>query len=116
MHTGCVMIRRRGIELTESVPERCLRRQTKRDYSRWALASACFCALIALTGCVSPTALHTAVVTYDKAAAQVQAELLLLNIARARNVEPLHFTALSSVAATFNFGSARGHRLAEGRN
>ena len=64
--------------------------------------------MIALAGCVSPLALHTAVVAYDKAAAQVQAEMLLLNIARARNFEPLHFTTLSSVAATFNFEATAG--------
>ena len=72
------------------------------------MVSAVAFGMIALAGCVSPLALHTAVVAYDKAAAQVQAEMLLLNIARARNVEPLHFTALSSVAATFNFEASAG--------
>jgi hypothetical protein len=74
----------------------------------WALGPAVGGGMIALAGCVSPLALHTAVVAYDKAAALVQAEMLLLNIARARNVEPLHFTSLSSVAATFNFEASAG--------
>ncbi len=74
----------------------------------WALGPVVIGGMIALAGCVSPVALHTAVIAYDKAAALVQSEMLLLNIARARNVEPLHFTALSSVAATFNFEATAG--------
>ncbi|WP_447977481.1 hypothetical protein [Candidatus Nitrospira bockiana] len=56
-----------------------------------------------LTGCLSPIAMHRAVLEYDRTTSRVEAELLLLNIARARHYRPLHFTAVSSVAATFDF-------------
>lgn len=55
------------------------------------------------SGCLSPIAMHRAVLEYDRTVHQVEAELLLLNIARARNYRPVHFTAVSSVAATFDF-------------
>jgi hypothetical protein len=47
--------------------------------------------------------MHRAVLEYDRTVSQVEAELLLLNIARARHHRPVHFTAVSSVAATFDF-------------
>ena len=53
-------------------------------------------------------ALHRAVVEYDRAVAQVRAEMLLLNIARSEKIEPLHFTAVSSITATFTFGAQAG--------
>ena len=70
--------------------------------STLTLASAfIFCVL--LTGCLSPIAMHRAVIEYDRTVHRVEAELLLLNIARARHYRPVHFTAVSSVAATFDF-------------
>jgi hypothetical protein len=63
-----------------------------------------------LTGCLSPLALHRAVLEYDRTVSQVEAELLLLNIARARHHRPVHFTAVSSVAATFDFRTNIGIR------
>jgi len=59
--------------------------------------------LLFFVGCASPIALHRAVIEYDRSVAQIESELLLLNIARARNNEPIHFTAVSSIAATFDF-------------
>ncbi|TKB82006.1 MAG: hypothetical protein E8D45_01210, partial [Nitrospira sp.] len=64
--------------------------------------------LVSLTGCLSPIALHRAVVEYDRTVSRVDAELLLLNIARARHHHPLHFTAVSTVAATFDFRTTAG--------
>ncbi len=61
-----------------------------------------------LAGCLSPIAMHRAVVEYDRTTSQVEAELLLLNIARARHYRPVHFTAVSSVAATFDFRAEAG--------
>jgi hypothetical protein len=55
---------------------------------------------IFLTGCLSPIAMHRAVLEYDRTVSYVEADLLLLNIARARHHRPVHFTAVSSVAAT----------------
>lgn len=59
--------------------------------------------LLSLSGCLSPIALHQAVLSYDRVVNEIGAEELLLNIARIRRHHPVHFTAVSSVAATFNF-------------
>lgn len=56
-----------------------------------------------LAGCLSPVAMHRAVLEYDRTVSRVEAEMLLLNIARSRHLHPTHFTAISSVAATFDF-------------
>lgn len=58
---------------------------------------------LSLSGCLSPIAMHRAVIEYDRTVSYVEADLLLLNIARARAHRPVHFTAVSSVAATFDF-------------
>lgn len=63
-----------------------------------------------LTGCLSPIAMHRAVIEYDRTVSYVEADLLLLNIARARYHRPVHFTAVSSVAATFDFRTTAGIR------
>lgn len=62
----------------------------------------------ALSGCLSPIAMHRAVIEYDRTVSSVEADLLLLNIARARFHRPVHFTAVSSVAATFDFRTNAG--------
>lgn len=56
-----------------------------------------------LSGCASPVALHRAVLEYDWTVNRIETELLLLNIARTRYHEPIHFTVVSSIAATFDF-------------
>ena len=61
-----------------------------------------------IAGCVSPTALHHAVLAYDRSVERVTSEQLLLNIIRARFYQPLHFTKVSSVAATFDFRISAG--------
>ncbi len=65
-------------------------------------------AVLLLSGCLSPIAMHRAVLEYDRTVSRVEAELLLLNIARARHYRPVHFTAVSSVAATFDFRVSAG--------
>jgi hypothetical protein len=67
-----------------------------------------------ITGCVSPIALHHAVLAYDRTVEQVTSEQLLLNIVRARFYQPLHFTKVSSVAATFDFRVSAGIAPPEG--
>ena len=52
--------------------------------------------------------MHRAVIEYDRTVSYVEADLLLLNIARARHHRPVHFTAVSSVAATFDFRVSSG--------
>lgn len=61
-----------------------------------------------LSGCLSPIALHHAVLAYDRSVEQVTSEQLLLNIIRAKFYQPLHFTKVSSVAATFDFRVSAG--------
>lgn len=50
-----------------------------------------------------PLALKQSVASYDQAVTDVQMEQLLLNIARAHHRTPLHFTKVSTIAATFDF-------------
>ena len=74
----------------------------------WSVFGPALGVLFTVAGCVSPIALHRAVIEYDRATAQIQAEMLLLNIARSKRLEPLHFTAVSSISATFSFTVAAG--------
>lgn len=75
---------------------------------RLAVTGALVVTVSSLAGCVSPVALHRAVIEYDRAVSDIQGEMLLLNIARARHFQPLHFTAVSSVAATFDIQASIG--------
>jgi len=61
-----------------------------------------FCAL-ALPSCLSPITLNRAVVAYDEAITDAIAKQLLVNIARAERHQPIHFTGVSNIAATFDF-------------
>lgn len=61
-----------------------------------------------ITGCLSPIALNRAVEVYDNAVIHAESRQLLTNIARAQHHEPLHFTRVSSIAATFNFSANAG--------
>jgi hypothetical protein len=56
-----------------------------------------------LTGCLGPIALERAVIQYNDKVQQIEAENLLLNIARTRHHLPLHFETVSSIAASFDF-------------
>jgi hypothetical protein len=56
-----------------------------------------------LSGCVSPIALNRAVSAYDDAITSAASKQLLMNIARAHHHQPIHFTGVSNVAATFDF-------------
>jgi hypothetical protein len=56
-----------------------------------------------LQECLSPMALDHAVIEYDKATTDILSKLILLNIARSHQHQPLHFTGVSNIAATFNF-------------
>jgi len=74
----------------------------------WSVFGPALVMLFTAAGCLSPIALHRAVVEYDRATAQIQAEMLLLNIARSKHLEPLHFTAVSSITATLAFTASAG--------
>jgi hypothetical protein len=58
---------------------------------------------LAVTGCLSPITLNRAVTSYDEAITDAISKQLLINIARAHQHQPIHFTGVSNVAATFDF-------------
>jgi hypothetical protein len=64
--------------------------------------------LLVLTGCAGPVALGQQVLAYDEVTKTLEEKLLLLNIARVANGESVHFTATSSIAATFDWTSTVG--------
>jgi len=62
-----------------------------------------------LQGCVSsPALLDDAVISYDKSITETLSKQLLLNIARAHQHQPMHFTGISNIAATFGFQFTAG--------
>jgi len=64
--------------------------------------------LLLLSGCLSPITLTRAVIAYDDAITESQSKQMLVNIARAQHHQPIHFTGVSNVAATFDFRFAAG--------
>jgi hypothetical protein len=68
----------------------------------------CVLFIFALSGCLSPITLNRAVMAYDEAVVNADAKQLLVNIARAQHHQPLHFTRVSAIAATFNFSANAG--------
>ena len=73
-------------------------------------------ALTTLGGCIGTIALDRAVIDYDTTTAQSISKQLLLNIARARYNLPMHFTAISSIAATYKFTASAGTGAAQAGN
>lgn len=69
--------------------------------ARFTLAGV-LCSL-AMTGCLSPITLNRAVTSYDEAITEAISKQLLINIARAHQHQPIHFTGVSNIAATFDF-------------
>lgn len=61
-----------------------------------------------LSGCLSPITLTRAVIAYDDAITESQSKQLLVNIARAQHHQPIHFTGVSNIAATFDFRFTAG--------
>ena len=68
----------------------------------WLILAGIFCNL-AVTGCLSPATLNRAVTSYDEAVTDAISKQLLINIARAHQHQPIHFTGVSNIAATFDF-------------
>lgn len=64
--------------------------------------------VVGLSGCLAHVTLDRTVLAYDAATTEALSQQLLLNIARARNHEPIHFTGVSSVAASYNFTVSAG--------
>jgi hypothetical protein len=63
---------------------------------------------LAVTGCLSPITLNRAVTSYDEAITDSISKQLLINIARAHQHQPIHFTGVSNIAATFDFRVSAG--------
>jgi hypothetical protein len=76
-----------------------------------ALAGAC---LLIVSACLSPITLNRAVTAYDEAVNDAASKQLLINIARAHHHQPIHFTGVSSIAATFDFRANAGATPAMG--
>lgn len=74
----------------------------------------CLVFLFTLPGCISPVTLNRAVGTYDEAITSAVSKQLLMNIARAHHHQPIHFTGVSNVAATFDFRFNAGGTPAAG--
>jgi len=64
--------------------------------------------VLVLSGCLSPITLNRAVGAYDDAIVSAATKQLLMNIARAHHNQPVHFTGVSNVAATFDFRFSAG--------
>jgi len=75
--------------------------QSQKSPARLTLAGI-VCSL-AMTGCFSPITLNRAVTSYDEAITDAISKQLLINIARAHQHQPIHFTGVSNIAATFDF-------------
>ncbi len=76
-------------------------RQTTKPHSLLAMLGALWA--LSLPGCLSPITLNRAVVAYDEAITDAISKQLLINIARAHQHQPIHFTGVSNIAATFDF-------------
>jgi len=81
-----------------------------RDLVRRATLSLLVGVTTAISSCVGPPVLERQVLGYDEVTKTLDEKLLLLNIARVSNQEPVHFTSTSSIAATFNWTPRRGHQ------
>ncbi|MFM8331148.1 MAG: hypothetical protein ACKN9T_05620 [Candidatus Methylumidiphilus sp.] len=71
--------------------------------SRFLTRLSLLATLALLSACLSPIALDRAALAYNQATADVLSKQLLLNIARAHHNEPIHFSGISNIAATFTF-------------
>src|SRR6516165_6243122 len=63
---------------------------------------------VAISSCLGPPVLERQVLGYDEVTRSLDEKLLLINIARVANQEPVHFTSTSSIAATFNWTTTLG--------
>lgn len=79
----------------------------------WLRLAAVIISAALIGGCIGTIALDRAVIDYDTTTAQSISKQLLLNIARARYNQPMHFTAISSIAATYKFSASAGTGAAQ---
>ena len=75
----------------------------------WALLPIALALALPLAGCLtSKVRLGQGVLAYDHVTSDTLSQQLLLNIARARHNLPIHFTSVSSIAATYKVGLSGG--------
>ena len=67
-----------------------------------------FALAVLASGCATSVPLQRGVLAYDAATADTLSKELLLNIARARQNLPIHFTAVSNIAATYRVSFSGG--------
>jgi hypothetical protein len=72
---------------------------------RWFFVTAL---VLCAVGCASTIPLDRGVLAYDRATAAIISRELLLNIARARQNLPMHFTAISNITATYKVSFSGG--------
>ena len=79
--------------------------KVRKKYTRFPfLSSAILWSLpFVLSGCISPKALEHVVIAYDYSVTKSLVEQILVNIARSHHHQPVHFTAISNIAATFDY-------------
>ncbi len=82
-----------------------LPQNARRKLSIWILASL---SAASLTACLAPMTMEADVLKYDRAMIDGLSQQLLLNIARARYHDPIHFTGISNIAATYNYQMSAG--------
>jgi len=63
---------------------------------------------LAVTGCLSPSTLNHAVTAYDQAVTNAISKQLLINIGHDHQPQPIHFTGVSNIAATFELRVSAG--------
>ncbi|QSA99005.1 hypothetical protein JWZ97_03365 [Methylococcus sp. EFPC2] len=61
-----------------------------------------------LAACVAPATLERATLAYDQSVTDLTSRQLLLNIARAHQHLPIHFTGVANIAASYNFQFSAG--------
>lgn len=76
---------------------------------RYCLLVSVVSAVMMITaGCTSNVALDRELLAYDTTTSESVSKQLLINIARARRNEPIHFTTVSNIAATYKFAVNAG--------
>ena len=91
----------------KSLSQTSLASQARRARFIASLSLAVLCSA-GLPGCLAPMTLEADVLNYDKSSNNVLSRQLLLNIARARYRDPIHFTGIANIAATYNFQMSAG--------
>lgn len=90
----------RHVNFNSPTPARLACHTKRARFASWTLA--CLCTA-GVSGCLAPMTLEGDVLNYDKTSNNILSRELLLNIARARHRDPIHFTGIANIAATYNF-------------